>query len=368
MNRILVFGITDIAGGVESVIMNYYRNIDKNKFNFDFLCNTEKVAYEQEINNLGGKIYKVTARSISLKKYRKELKDFFENHHKEYSTIWVNVCSLANIDYLKYAKKYGIKYRIIHAHNSKNMDSKIRGILHRINKKFIAKYATDFWTCSEEAGKWFYNKKIMLSNKYLLINNAIDIEKFKYNGIIRERKRRILKLENNLVIGHIGRFHFQKNHNFLIEIFNEIVKQNNSARLLLIGTGTMENQIKTKVKDMNLENKVLFLGEIDNVNEIIQAMDIFLFPSLFEGLALSLIEVQTAGIPILASENAIPKNINMFENCKLLSLQENAKIWADTVLNMNKKNRSQENIEIIKKNGFDIKIETNKIEKYFERN
>ena len=161
MIKILVFGITQNPGGVESVIMNYYQKLNKNKIQFDFLCNTLEVAYEKEILKLGGKIYRITARSENAKKYKKELEDFYKKHAHEYNAIWVNVCSLANIDYLKMAKKYNIKYRIIHSHNSENMDSKLRGILHKINKKLIKKYATDYWACSEEAGKWFFNKKIM---------------------------------------------------------------------------------------------------------------------------------------------------------------------------------------------------------------
>ena len=131
LKKILVFGITDKPGGVESVIMNYYRNMDRSKLQFDFLCNTDVVAYEDEIKNLGGNIYRITARSKNLFKYRKELKEFFKKNHEKYDTVWVNICSLANIDYLKMARKYKIKNRIIHCHNSQNMDSKLRGLLHK---------------------------------------------------------------------------------------------------------------------------------------------------------------------------------------------------------------------------------------------
>ena len=147
MKRVLVFGVTENPGGVESVIMNYYRNIDRNKIQFDFLCNTKEVAYEDEIIKMGGKIYKITGRSVNRRQYMNDMEKFFSENAKKYTTIWVNVCSLANIDYLKFAKKYGIKYRIIHSHNSENMDSKLRGLLHKFNKKIIIKYATDFWAC-----------------------------------------------------------------------------------------------------------------------------------------------------------------------------------------------------------------------------
>lgn len=367
MKKILVFGMTDKAGGVESVIMNYYRNIDRAKINFDFLCNNEVVAYEDEIKELGGNIYKITARSKDIKKYKQDMKEFFKKHSNDYSTIWVNVCSLANIDYLKYAKKYGIKYRIIHSHNSQNMDSKLRGILHKINRILIKKYATDFWTCSKEAGEWFYNKKIINNEKYLLVNNAIDTNKFKFNEEIRSEVRKELEVENKLVIGHVGRFHFQKNHTFLIDIFKKVSEKNKDAHMVLVGIGTLEDEIKKKVEDLNLKNKVTFLGQRKDVDKIMQAFDVLLFPSLFEGLPLTLIEAQANGMPILASKDVIPKEVKMSDNFTFVSLEDNSEKWADILLSQDLTNKSKENIEKIKKRGFDIQEETKKITKYFER-
>lgn len=211
--KILVFGITENPGGVESVIMNYYRNIDREKVHFDFLCNSEIVSYEDEILSLGGKIFKVTARSKDYKKYKEDMKNFFENNAKEYSAIWVNVCSLANIDYLKYAKRYGIKRRIIHSHNSRNMDSFLRGMLHRLNKFIIDEYATDFWACSEDAGKWFYCRNIRNSDKFLIVNNAIDIEKYKYNPIIRKEYRAKMGLQDKFVVRKYWKTTFSEKSN-----------------------------------------------------------------------------------------------------------------------------------------------------------
>ena len=365
-NKILVFGITENPGGVESVIMNYYRNIDREKIQFDFLCNSEVVAYEQEILKLGGNIYRITARSKNYKKYREDLKEFFKRHAKEYTTIWVNVCSLANIDYLKYAKKYGIKYRIIHSHNSQNMDSKIRGILHRINRILIKKYATDFWACSKDAGNWFYNKKIIKSNRYLIVNNAIDTDKYKYNTEIRDEYRKKLKLEDNLVIGNIGRLHFQKNQIFLLKIFEEIYKKNKNAKLLIIGQGEDENLLKEECKKRNLQDKVMFLGVRNDIPQLLQAMDIFIFPSLFEGLPLTLLEAQVSGLPIYTSKDVIPENIKMSDNLEFISLEKNEKEWAEIILQKKEILRCSKDREI-KEKGYDIKVEAKKIEKYFER-
>lgn len=366
MNKVLVFGITDNMGGIESVIMNYYRTIDRNKIQFDFLCNTEVVAYEKEILSLGGNIYRITARSKNIKKFKTELNTFFKEHSDEYSTIWVNVCSLANIDYLKYAKKYGIKKRIIHGHNSQNMDSNIRGIFHKINKLFIKKYATDFWSCSDETGKFFFCRSILNSDKYKLINNAIDIKKYSYNLKIREEYRNSLGIKDKLVFGNIGRFHFQKNQLFVISIFNEILKREKNSILLLVGQGDDEYILKNKVKELNIENKVKFLGIRDDIANLLQAFDILLFPSLFEGLPLTLVEAQASNLLIFTSD-IFSNKVILSSNLHFVSLNENEIVWCDRILSEKKHiNDRKCNIDIISNYGFDISIETKKLEKYLE--
>lgn len=365
MKKILIFGMSENLGGVETVIMNYYRNIDKKKIQFDFLYNTEKIAYEEEITKIGGKTFKITPRAKSIRKYKLDMKNFFKNHSKDYDAIWVNLCILSNIDWLKYAKKYGIRIRIIHSHNSKNMTSKLKYILHKINKHFLKKYATNFWACSNEAGKWFYSKSIMKSNNYKIINNAIDIEEYKFNSTTREEYRKKMGIENKLVIGHIGRMHFQKNHEFLINIFYEINKINENTHLLLIGTGPEEEKIKEKVKMLNLEKNISFLGMRKDIKNLFQAMDVFLFPSLFEGLPLVLVEAQANGIDIYASKEGIPPNAKMSENFEFVSLRQQAMEWAKLILS--KTHKRENNRESIKKCGYDIKEEAKKVECEFIR-
>ena len=351
-------------GGVESVIMNYYRNINRNNIQFDFLCNTEQVAYEDEINKLGGRIFRVTARSKNLKEYKKDMKEFFKQNAKNYDTIWVNICSLANIDYLKYAKKYGIKRRIIHCHNSQNMDSFIRGFLHKFNKIFLRNYATDFWTCSNDASRWFYSKKMMQSNKYCVIKNAIDTKKFIFNEKVRNEYRDKLNINDKFVIGNVGRFHFQKNHPFIIKIFNEIHKQKPNSVLVLVGVGPDEDKIRKLVKEYNLEDSVKFLGSRNDVPELMQAMDIFLFPSLFEGLALVAIEAQTAGLPVFASDKVIASETKIDNTIfNFIPLDENESYWAQAILKFdNNKRQRNSNEELIKESGYDIKVEALKLE------
>lgn len=366
MKKILVFGITENPGGIESVIMNYYRHIDRKKIQFDFLCNTEKVSYEKEINALGGKIYRITARSQNTKKFKKDMENFFVKHANEYFAIWVNVCSLANIDYLKYAKKYGISKRIIHAHNSQNMDSFLRGILHRFNRILIGRYATDFWTCSDEASKWFYSKKIINSSKYVIIKNAINCDIYKFDKEIRDNYRKQFNIESDeLVIGNVGRMHFQKNQEYIIKIFNDINKSIPKSKLFLVGDGPDKGKIEKLIKEYKQQNNIILLGVRDDVNCLMQMFDVFLFPSLFEGLPLAPIEAQAASLPVYLSKERISSKVII--NKKLIhfiDLDEGANRWANIIINTYKNyDRNLLDMDLIRKSGYDIITEAQKLER-----
>ena len=364
MRKVLVFGITDNPGGIESVIMNYYRTFDKNKIQLDFLCNTEKVAYENEIKKLGGKIYRIVARSKNYRKYKQQMKDFFSKNSKEYDCIWVNVCSLANIDYLKYAKRFNIKKRIIHCHNSQNMDSFLRGILHRINRLIIRKYATDFWSCSTSASKWFYSNSIIMSSKYRLINNAINLKKYNFDEAKRQNYRKDLKIHDKIVLCNVGRLHFQKNQDFLIDVFKEFTEIQENSILLLVGEGEDRAKLERKIKKYELDHKIKMLGLQSDVSKILQGSDIFVMPSLFEGLSLSLIEAEASGLPVFVSD-AISSESRMSEYYYELPLTKSAKEWANYIMNnYNKLPLREKRENYIKERGFDIEVEAKKVEEH----
>lgn len=367
MKRILVFGMTENPGGVESVIMNYYRNIDKSNIQFDFLCNSyEKIAYEDEILNMGGKTYHFTARSKNPLKYKIELNSFFKENAFRYDTIWVNVCSLANSDYLILAKQYGINRRIIHSHNSQNMDGKLRGLLHKHNKKRIEQIATDFWACSKEAAEWFYD--ISLMDKVVYIHNGIDIASMKYDEMSRNKLRKKMNLDNKYIIGNIGRLHHQKNQNFIIDIFNEYIKLNSNSHLIFVGQGSDEEKLKDKVKRLHLEDNVSFVGVQSNINEWLSMMDLFLFPSKFEGLSLSALEAEANGLPVLASDKVIPKEMRINSNFKFFDLNKSCIEWADEIDKI-RNTYARKDFEEIKESficrGYEIKNEAMKLESYF---
>lgn len=373
MKRVLIVGFTENPGGIENVIMNYYRAMDKENIQFDFLCNTSKIAYEEEIKLLGGKIFKISSRTNNYKKYKKDMKAFFENNANNYIAIWVNFCNLTNLDYLKYAKKYKINYRIMHSHNSQNMASKVHLIVHMINKIFVEKYATHFWACSDDAGRWFFNSKIMKSDKYRIVNNAIDMDKFGFSLETRNEMRKKLDLDGKFVIGNIGRLHFQKNHTFILDIFKEILNKNKNVVLLLVGQGEEKENIERKIKELEIENNVKMLGIRKDIPELLHAMDIFLFPSVFEGFGLALLEAQGSGVKCFTSKDVVPEDVNVTNNVKFISLEKDAKYWAEEILNdLSEISDRETNIIEIKKimseKGYDIKTEAMKLQKYFEEN
>lgn len=370
MYKVLVFGMTTNPGGIESFLMSYYRKINKQKIQFDFLCNThEKIAYEQEIKSMGGKVFKVSMRSKHPIRYRKELETFFKNNAQNYDCIWVNVNSLANIDYLKLAKKYGIKRRIIHSHNSQNMDNKLRGILHAFNRININRYATDFWACSISAAKWFYNKDLM--PKVRIIPNAIDLDRVKYNEIKRKKIREKYNLEKSYVIGNIGRLHFQKNQSFAIDILNNVIKSIPNAHLIFIGDGPDKSVLSNKVRKLKLQNKVSFMGLQDDISSWLSAFDLFLFPSRFEGLPIAGLEAQGNGVPVLATQNVFEKDAIINPNIQEMSLNKDPKEWAASILsiaNNNVRLPYEKVISNFKNSDYEINNEVKVLENYFLNN
>lgn len=332
MKKVLVFGMTENPGGVESVIMNYYRAMDRSLVQFDFLCNSQTVAYEEEIVALGGGVYKIPARRDGRRAFHQALDAFMSAHAREYCAIWVNVCSLANIDYLKAAKRHGIAKRIIHCHNAANGDSFLRGLLHRYNRGVVRRVATDFWSCSDQACPWFYGAEAGELSHYQLITNAIDPAQFTPNPQVRQSYRRQLGCEDALVVGHVGRFHFQKNQSFLLDVVAELAQMGQPVKALLVGQGEDLGPMKEKAHGLGLESQVEFLGVRPDTAQLYQAMDVFVFPSRFEGLPMALLEAQASGLPCVVSDAIVPE-IQVNENLYRLSLQDSPRAWAECVAN-----------------------------------
>lgn len=348
-------------GGIEAFLMNVYRNIDRSKIQFDFAVYTnDKGEYDDEIKELGGNIYYFSSRRTSFFKYFNDWNEFLKKNANKYSAIHMHVSSLTTILPIKLAKKYGINKRIVHAHNT-HQSGKLHNMLNKINQKGIKKVSTNLFACSTEAGIYVFGK-----NSFKCFNNVIETGKFIYNEKIRDKIRKKFDIQEKLAFVHVGRFAYQKNHDFLIEVFKELISLNQNCKMFLIGDGELRENIEEKIKQYNLTNDVIFLGLRSDVNEILQGMDAFLFPSHHEGLPVTLIEAQASGIKIFASDT-ISKEVKISELIEFYSLSDTAKNWAKKILeNINYVRENQ--YESIVKSGYDIKSITKELfEIYYGR-
>lgn len=345
-------------GGLETMLMNYYRHIDRSKVQFDFLVHRDFEAdYDQEILSLGGRIYHLPRLNPFSIHYHKELNSFFKNH-PEYQIVHVHQDCMSSIA-LKAAHRNHVSVRIAHSHSS-SQDKNIKYFIKRYFMRSIPQYATHLFACGEEAGNWMFN-----GANYQIVRNAIDSKLFSYNKNIRNKIRNEFNFSNNqIVIGHVGRFNYPKNHNFLIDVFNEVHKIINNSKLLLVGTGDLEDKIKEKVNSFNLANNVLFVGNRDDVNELMQAMDIFVFPSYYEGLGIVAVEAQAAGLPVIKS-NYVPDQCIMTPNVYTLSLSNSSKEWANQIVDIMKKYKRTNTSHYIIENQYDISTNAKWLEKFY---
>ena len=365
----LIFGLTANPGGVESFLLNYCRRMKPEKLQFDFLCNfPEPAAYEEELAGRGYRFFRVTPRNRNRRLFARELDALFREHAGEWNAVWVNVSSLANIDYLKAAAKYGIPKRIIHSHNSRNMDGFLRGLLHRCNRYRIGRYATDFWACSSDAAGWFFRKS--LRSRAVIVHNAIDPERMRFDENKRKELRNRNGWDGRFVIGNIGRLHFQKNQGFLLDVFKEYRAAHPDALLVLVGQGEDGRKLEAKAKVLGIEDSVVFAGVQQDIQAYLSGFDLFLFPSLFEGLSVVGLEAQANGLPVLASREALQEEAVLNRNVLRLSLAAGPGEWSRGIEEMRARKREAYpaiRSAIIQK-GFDIAVEAGKLERMLENN
>lgn len=342
-------------GGLETMIMNYYRNIDRSKVQFDFLTHREeRWDYDDEIEKLGGKIYRLPRLNPFSPGYLKALDGFFKEH-KEYKIVHCHQDCLSGIP-LKYAKKNGVPFTIAHSHNA-NQDKNLKYLIKLIAKKNICKYSNHLFACGKEAGEWMFK-----TSDFEILNNAIDTKKYIYNEEKSLEMKEKLGVTDKFVIGHVGRFRPQKNHSFIIDIFKEVCEEEPNSNLLLVGDGPLEEEIKKKVNSLGLKDRVKFLGARDDVNDLMQAMDVFILPSLYEGFGIVLIEAQASGLKCVISDS-IPTDAIITDKVKRLSLDDDISIWAKEILS--NKSEEKEGIEDIEQSKYDIKSNAKWLENFY---
>ena len=357
MIRVLHIVTNMRRGGLETMIMNYYRHIDRSKVQFDFLVHRDYESdYDCEILRLGGRIYHVSRLIPWSNSYRRIICDFFTNH-PEYRIIHVHQDCLSSV-VLECAKRMNIPVRIAHSHSS-SQDKNWKYIVKLYYMRSISKYATDLFACGKAAGDWMF-----CGNPYKIVRNAIEIEKYEYSNVKSERIRKQFHLNNEIVIGHVGRFTNAKNHKFLVDVFNECVKLSPNVKLLLVGDGENQQTIKKKVKKYKLQNKVVFTGAVEDTYNLMQAMDIFVFPSLYEGLPLTMIEAQASGLPCVISDKVPQECIitnGLVTYCKL---EEKPVKWANIIMKKLRYSRINHSKELGCA-GYDINVEAKKLEEYY---
>lgn len=360
--HILQWGMLGGFGGVEAFIMNVYRNMDRSKVQFDFLesHNEGKLAYEDEILAMGGHIYRVMySQRESLVKSHSELLRFFREH-PEFAGIHVN----ANYPYaypLKVAKEVGVPLRILHSHNSgsgsqfgpqpSGIKAMIKTCRDRVVRKQIDTAPTHYFACSQQAADYMF-----LGKPFSWVKNGIDTERFAFRADVRQRVRVELGIgDDTKLIGFCGRFRRQKNPLFLLEVFAEYARMEADTKLMLIGIGELEQQMREKVKELGIGDKVMFLGARTDMPDLYQAMDLFLLPSLFEGLALVYMEAQCAGLPCLVSKEAMASEAAVTPLMHTCSVQDDARIWADQCLRiLNDSEPRSDCSHAVRDAGFDI--------------
>ena len=363
--KVLYFVDRMLRGGIQTFVLENWRHMDHTKVQIDFLLLDDGNTYELEdtLRGLGSKIYKL--KGIWIKKpkdfisYRRAVDAFFKKHH-DYRVVHLHSSS-KNYMVLKCAKKYGIPVRIAHSHNiGFQTTSKAQILIGNLFKPLLKYYATDYFACSEDAGRWLFGRK-----KITVIKNAVDVDKYRYEPIKADCMRKKLKLDGKKVVGHVGRFTHQKNHTFLIDVFKELVELDSDYRLLLIGEGALEEQTEAKAKTYGVENKIIFAGFKTNVEDYMQAMDLFVFPSEFEGLGLVLIEAQAAGLPCYTSEKVVPQEAKVSDLLTYIPLEDGPKRWAEQIDKTWKKFKRDTPEDASAERGYSIVETAKQLERYY---
>lgn len=349
--RILHVVVNMNRGGAETLLMNLYRNIDRSRVQFDFLTCKEGV-FDTEIAEMGGTIHRIPyVTDIGHTKYIQALDEFFATH-SEYQIVHSHMDKMSGF-VLRAAKKAGASIRIAHSHNTSSEGGIAAKIYKWVSGTFITSCATHYLACSNKAAQWLFANKV---SKAMILKNGIETDKFAFSPEIREQVRQELGLSSeSYVLGHVGRFAHQKNHPFLVEIFAQLNQEKPNTVLVLAGDGPLRTEIEEKVEALHLQDKVKFLGVRNDITRILQALDMFVFPSLHEGLPVTLIEAQGAGLPCLISDE-ITQEVDMgIQLVERLSLGEKA-VWIDRINRVISRNLPRYIPEFsLSNNGYDIK-------------
>lgn len=366
MIRVLTILSALDGGGVENLIFNYYSRMDNNIIKMDFIVHgNKKGILEDKFEQLGCKIYHVTPKTKGLMKNIIEIHRIIKNGKYDIIHSHMNIMGLPH---LISAWLCGINVRMIHNHQAHKNNSGVLKLIEPIAKKLCMLFGTHFLACSNDAAIEMYGNKALFNKRVFIIKNAIDLDKFKFDSTVRNSERKNMNLSDKYVIGSVGRFTYQKNHRFLIDVFNIIYHKDPNAVLLLVGGGELENEIRDQVRGYNIDDRVIFAGIRTDVDRLYQCMDIFVLPTRFEGLGIVLIEAQAAGLPVVTSLERVPKETKVSKLIRYISLDNSScEEWANLVIKSKKVGDRNSPLLSIRSNGYDINDEVKRLsDLYFE--
>ena len=346
--RILIAGLTSEMGGMESYIMNLYRHVDRDRLQFDFVNHlNEKIVFEDEINKLGGRIFNVPMIRNGFLEHYTAMDSLFKNTKYE-ALYYQSNRKLKNADLFRYAKKYGVPHRILHSHNTRELDeSKVNQIRVKITKGQLESLITERFACSKEAGEWMFPG----ASDVTVVNNGVDTVLFDHDEATASKIKEQEGVGNVKIFGTVGRICIEKNSLFLVDIFEEIHKKDKDTIFWHIGGGGLEAEMREKIKAKGLEDSYILLGRKSNVSDYLKAMDVLLLPSKHEGFPITLVEAQCSGMKCLIADN-ITKSVDITGNVKFKSIDDSAEEWAKNAIALSDYQRSSCR-DILKEKGYD---------------
>jgi len=359
----LVYGLT--SGGIEKYSVNLYKHLDHEKYDFQFIVKkNEHEFFDDEFKNAGGqKIALGNVNDRSKIRYRLNylIKLLSVIREDKYDIAYFNLSTPSDVfKYPLICKIFGIKRIIIHSHNSNQGSINFfTRLVNKMGRAYINKIATARFACSDKAAAWMFGRAC---KSYTLVNNGLEINKYDFNRLMREKIRNKLSInDKQFIVGHVGRFVRQKNHKFLLEIFKEFLKKKPNAILLLIGVGTLMSEVQKQARILGIKDKIIFLGEKDNVNEYMQAMDVFVLPSLYEGLPIAGIEAQATGLKCVFSDT-ISSEADITGNVVFKALGSSPGSWAEAINDCTKNVMRTSTSDKVQRAGFDIQYVTREVE------
>lgn len=353
--KILMFGMSSYPGGIENYIVNYFchPSFPSENIQIDFITYEDTIAYDDKLKEKGYRIYRVPHLKRNPLGYYKAVKKVFE--WNGYDAVYVNMLTAANALPVFLYDHFQIRKLILHAHASSTVSGVIRRILHKVNRRYCNSKATLRLACSEKAGKWLFEDK-----EFFVIPNAIDCERFKPSGKYRNTIREAYGVtENTLLLGHVGRFAEEKNHEFMIDILQKLVSDYVDAKIMFVGDGYTKSAVEQKVKEQNLQDRVIFVGTTSETEKYYPAFDVFLFPSIFEGFGMAALEAQSCGVPCICSDTLSPL-LNVTRMNKNIGLEKSVTEWAKEVKDISNIQTNKMN-ERVRKSEFNIENQIRKL-------